>query len=96
MSKDKHTKEYAKELALRKAPVIGEEFFVSGYMKAIEETAAPKMLEALKLDACFPITTKIEEENTYDLAKSLGWKMDMPVENFAIKFRNEAIKSATE
>lgn len=42
----KHTKEYAEGLALRKAPVQGEQWYIDGYMTAIEETSAPDLLEA--------------------------------------------------
>jgi len=57
----KHTKEYAEKLGLQVYPVIEgfeniskdiiqekrRDGFVIGYMKAIEETAAPDLLEAL-------------------------------------------------
>ena len=44
----KHTKEYAEKLA-KENVVYGESLgnYVFGYMKAIEETAAPELLEAL-------------------------------------------------
>lgn len=57
----KHTKEYAKKLGIEKYPVIEglqnirqdiiqekkRDGFIEGYMKAIEETSAPDLLEAL-------------------------------------------------
>lgn len=52
MENSKHTKKYAEKLA-QECKNIGNTkhmrmIFISGYMKAIEETAAPDMLEALK------------------------------------------------
>lgn len=51
----KHTKEYAEKLAKEDAEYLPDyadkefsiEKFTEGYMKAIEETAAPELLEAL-------------------------------------------------
>lgn len=43
----KHTKEYAEKMYLRQLDNYKEVGFVDGYMKAIEETAAPDLLDAL-------------------------------------------------
>lgn len=47
----KHTKEYAEHLAKFHLVNISDDWsessFTAGYMRAIEETAAPEMLEAL-------------------------------------------------
>lgn len=58
--------------------------------------SAPLLLQSAILDNCFPITTNSEEIHANEIAKSMGWKMDEPIEFFARRFRNNAIKKATE
>lgn len=58
--------------------------------------AAPDLLEATTFSNRFPITSEKEEKEAQVHAETLGWKWDMPLENFAIQVRNEAIKKATE
>lgn len=45
----KHTKEYAEKLAIQHVKNYGgyKSDYIAGYMKAIKETAAPDLLEAL-------------------------------------------------
>lgn len=43
----KHTREYAEKMRLKAVDNFETTTFADGYMKAIEETAAPDMLEAL-------------------------------------------------
>lgn len=79
----KHTKEYAEKLALKNYPILDgfENFknnhynsieriaFTSGYMKAIEEIAAPELLQVLikiqkdlEQNIILPSTQKLIEE----------------------------------
>ena len=58
--------------------------------------SAPDMLNALLLDNCFPTTTVEQQEEAEELGVKLGWKKDMPLENFAQQLRRIAIKSATK
>jgi hypothetical protein len=44
----KHTKEYAEQMYLKQLDDFKETGFCDGYMKAIEETAAPDMLSVLR------------------------------------------------
>lgn len=72
--------------------VIGGE---EGRANAKLIAASPLMLQALFLSSYFPITTEKEQAEAEEYGKQLGWKMDMPLENFAYEFRKAAITKAT-
>ena len=57
--------------------------------------AAPDLLAALQLDSMFPATTVVGQQAIEAYSRYLGWKEDMPLENFAQLYRNTAIKKAT-
>ena len=57
--------------------------------------AAPDLLAALQLDSMFPATTVVGQQAIEAYSRYLGWKEDMPLENFAQFYRNAVIKKAT-
>lgn len=62
--KTKHTKEYAKELSNGMIPKDNKEAFIEGYMSAINQSAAPELLEALvklynAIDSCIDLTPEL-------------------------------------